>query len=1348
MAKKYYLFEKRTKHDFVDAEGDRHKGWSKEKKDGTITFKDKETQADGDKIKHKGTMTPEKPEIKPIDDKSGPVIKQPEIEKPKDLAPMNKPSDRVDPDKPLPVKQDPPKKDPVKQDPPKKDPVEQDPTDGDGVDSGDDNVPGSDDDKVPGGAFEWFANNWKTVAIVAGAAAIIAGIVALVKGMNKTIKVRYNKVVRTLQRAQKDFTLEDRGLDMRAVMPGVGSRIFDKIAGWWNRGSKKASANGNIGIHPFCNQYKEEIGSDFRQAQEAFSKIKLAADEMEQGLDAEQNANQPQNSSVETKVYDSFREALNSDVLNESEKLDEIGAMAAISTAMTLGGIAVRAGKFLISKFKNGKPDGDGKVVQVTKQSTREICMAIINNYGNKYINMQAVYEQLGISTESLADIDKSSCDKLGQIIKKYQKPEANKITTKQYSRIQKAYENMLKHYYNIGDGIIKNFAKYTTADNEKDENLLVSAKEKLQNMWDSQKDFYDNNFSRIVVEIVGSYSAIAYNDFIVEKVIPVFKSGIAGDADYILDAVPKKGEYYILRQTEGQPWMESGEVQKGNTAIAEITGYDKESKEISFKLIARMENNGNITIDDRGIASVEGDVNYDFYTDGDGNVDEQKLVYGKWLALDPALTEWRPVGEASVIKEYTNDKGDRYVVYGEKDIRDKEEGYSVIYVGLIKQGMLSVSSLIKIELTTHITKEGFESVFEKVKFKFGNNDTDVDVIKRGVVNFKGEKKDEQAGDTDTVAEIINNFIGGAGEDNKGDADSLYTLNYTTAENEKQTMVVFSKTAENKEDSISNVYIAQKKADANEFSAVYKVDVNPELLKSKFADIFNAEDRIKNEQGVVFKFNANDADENVIKTVSETQNPNEEKATNDNDIVAIIARLLSGCKANEEGEDEGGDTPYDEILKKLDEIAKLIEDGFAQQAEALKKLQEFKEFPGLQISINPWNVEIGIKDADGKDINIVIYMVYQESTKTTAYIIGLTGMSLTKFAIVDKLDSASVVVVIKKLIITLKGGKQGLDVIKAYFTRKGKDETYVHFESRLNETTPDVVNCVGFVLPQQGQQQNPQDASTEQPQQNAKFGIVQKGNPSVKGLSIKVEGNDQQQWLHIVDADIYYTKSDMKWQNPTTFSIGISVENIKSAKPNTPVECELKIENNFGIKTNTNIFAAGGKNLKSEIRRLWSQYGQKVADAKILVTNDFKKLSDAKKQQWSSNESVKVSYSHKVMNEGASTDTVITRRFNNIPGKSYVLSESYFDLGRDTSKLSNPSFVKKLKTRGNVFEYVKNNLGAKIFQLTESQTYRVSSYTGYKPSLMTPLYENVYVLRFDSDDNVSLIKYLGKYKIQ
>lgn len=1235
MAKKF-LLEKKTKGSFTDADGNKVSGFVKKRDNGNVSSEVTTVEPDGDKTVIKRDYKPGN-EVKPL--KGEPAkIKEPEIPKAKDLNSGTRIDSSItttgdaqhnlsnggynnkhnSTDEPLKVgpqngtsKNDTVNKEQIKQNEPATKKSEETNVENTEVDdSAVDNVTNQ-DDTVPGGAFEWFASNWKTVAIVAGAAAIIAGIVALVKGMNKTIKVRYNKVVRTLQKAQKDFTLEDRGLDMRAVMPGVGSKIFDKIAGWWNKGAKKASANGNIGIHPFCNQYKEEIGSDLRQAQEAFSKIKLAADEMEQGLDAEQNANQPQNSSVETKVYDSFQEALNSDILNESEQLNEIGAMAAISMAMTLGGLAVRAGKFVISKFKNGKPDGEGKVVQVTKQSTREICMAIINNYGNKYINMQAVYEQLGINTQSLADIDKSSCDKLGQIIKKYQKPEANKITTKQYSRIQKAYENMLKHYYNIGDGIIKNFAKYTNADNEKDENLLVSAKEKLQNMWDSQKDFYDNNFSRIVVEIVGSYSAIAYNDFIVEKVIPVFKSGIAGDADYVLDAVPKKGEYYILRQTEGQPWMkEAGEKQMGNTAIAEITGYDKDSKEISFKLIARMENNGNITIDDRGIASVEGDVNYDFYADGDGNVEEQKLGYGKWLALDPALTEWRPVTNTDTVYEYTDKKNNKYVIYASKDIRNTGDGFDKIYFCAINNGMSKVSKVVVINLASMITYDGVDDVFNKLNNKFvKNNDAEYTKrIQNDVANFKGEITQQDANDTNTVVEIINSQIG-TGNESIGD---VFKVSYIDPKKRlKGNLYVFAtKNTSNDNDSVNSVYIAKKNDEQDGYSDTVKLNINPAILTNAYNQIFDGSDVNVKRFGLVdgqnnpIDFQKINGNQDEIEKIMSSENLKTKEVKTTEQIAKFITTMLKGMSVKDTvGVNTNSSNITDNGKKVLEYMSKLL----AANVVFLQPNEQQNAQPTAPSQPNPQKPGLGLKNGEHK-------VTIDEFTELTS-------------------NEGQVNIICKKLGMT-KGDNQS-------------EWQAIRFSMRLEYGKDD-----GFVSVFVDQNKMPINRQE---------------------FEQAVGKNNAQGMYSLITKAIEYQQGKF---NGTRFDVP----------------------------------------------------GENGAPDKF--------------------ESIQVSYSHKVVNESITTNTLVTRTFKNFPRKSYVLSESYFDLGRDTSRLSNPVVAKRFKTKANVYEYVKNNLDAKIYELTESQTYTICSYTHNKPSLMTPLYENVYVVRFDNDDNVSSIKYLGKFKIQ
>ena len=70
-----------------------------------------------------------------------------------------------------------------------------------------------------GDGLAWFGTHWKEFAIVAGATALILAISKLIKGLNKSIKIRYNRVVKTLQRAQKDFTLAEDGLNMKSVMP-------------------------------------------------------------------------------------------------------------------------------------------------------------------------------------------------------------------------------------------------------------------------------------------------------------------------------------------------------------------------------------------------------------------------------------------------------------------------------------------------------------------------------------------------------------------------------------------------------------------------------------------------------------------------------------------------------------------------------------------------------------------------------------------------------------------------------------------------------------------------------------------------------------------------------------------------------------------------------------------------------------------------------------------------------------------------------------------------------------------------------------------------------------------------
>ena len=616
----------------------------------------------------------------------------------------------------------------------------------------------------------WFGAHFKEIAIVAAASAAILAIAKLIKGASKSIKLRYNSVVKTLQRAQKDFTTEPDGLNMKSVLPGIGSRINDWLTRIFSgnlhtRKTWKKNTNGNIGLYPFCNQYIEEIAHDYKTATEAFSKIKLGSEDAEQEKEPEKKSGiknlfkrskNVSSSAYSGKIYTSFHEAYSEELLNEgvsSDKLDE-SILATISAGVALASLAAKAGMFLYQRYKDGKPVGEPKAIQVTAESTREICYAILNNFADKYVNMNQVFKELGIDSKSLADIDKSSVDKLRTILEKYQKPEKNAYT-KQYTRINEAYKKMLKHYYAIGDGIINNFVKYSEAKDEKHANLIVASKEKLKNMWDSQKEFYENNFSHIIVEIVSSDVYMNYLGFILNKVIPVFKTGLAGDADYIFDVVPKKGEYYIIRQTGDQAAITSdGEKLKGKAAIAEIVGFDKESKKITFKFVCGLKNDNVYTVSDDCIATLDkiskASLDYDVYKDK-GDIE---LEYGKWLSMDPIQLKWN---KEQVSKIYQRDlDGMKQYIYAIKTNEDEDERYSKFYVITTNRGDNDVVDFKEIDYNGSMTPKDFEDTCHD-ELKCTDPNTDPDAV--NYWNSRAEKNEnkENASTIDEFIEIIKN---------------------------------------------------------------------------------------------------------------------------------------------------------------------------------------------------------------------------------------------------------------------------------------------------------------------------------------------------------------------------------------------------------------------------------------------------------------------------------------------------------------------------------------------------------------------------------------------------------------
>jgi hypothetical protein len=1099
----------------------------------------------------------------------------------------------------------------------------------------------------PSEGLAWFSSNWETIAIAAGLSAIVAGIAKI---FGSQIKSRYNKCVRTLQRAQEQFTTHEEGLNMRSVMSGVGSGIVDKVSNLFYGRFKKQSSNGNIGLRPFCQQYKNEIGEDFKTAQEAYNKIVYANNT---------NDSTQQNSSYGGKVYDSFYSAINSDVINE-DVINEVGISSVIGSAMILGRLAVKAGSFLYQKTKDGKPDGEPKQIQVTKQSVREVCYAIINNFASKYLNMDQVFKKLGIETNSLSDLDKSSCDKLVAVLKKYQKPEAN-MYNKQYGRLYKAYNSMLKHYFNIGDGIIKNFSKYTEAKNEKQENLLVASKEKLTNLWDSQKDIYLENFSRIVTEIVSSQEYINYLNFIIEKVIPVFRTGLAGDADYILDIMPKRGERYVLRQTNDQALLNKGDVEKGQIAIAEVKEVDSNTKKITFGLIGLLKDNKGLVVDDNGKVTIKGEVITDAYVDDDGYVKEYTLEYSKWLSLDPGQTMWREKEKRTKVYIYRDSDKNIHFVYASASIMNKEKGYDTIYVGTINYGMSSVSKLTVINLTSNITDEGFVSVLGKLKYTFNVEDNKkvIAFIVYGIDNFRGVLNERDTEDIEGIVLIIDELLVPYNRKNVG------SVHYIEHEN-RQLLVVSDVENEN----VKDVYITIKDVESSVISDVTKISIGYNIDINTFVSMLESgKDMVKFIKG-------NDSIKNIaIDIMDDTLSTKEEVDSMEKlklMIIDFIKKLMGESK-------DKVDDVYKYIKEHASEVAKLIDEDINIKKDGVEYGEHFKGFPNIISPKIPFSVNLGVKDKDGKDVTINYMPVYKKGDKSPSiWAIGFPSQTnLTTYCVSENIKGFESAIV---------------DVCDAM--KNGKVVTY---------------NLLSWLK------------NTIDNKDYEKIVVYAKAVSSC----VDIKNNK------IVAPNEYKNVVDVNGNNIKSKEFGIYKGDSSGNREDVIVSVN-KVDNVINFSFRNNVILS----VDSDKYDIYSVTNSLYVKLKDIITN----------MGYIIGESITVTYSHNIINEGICTNTIITRTFDDVYKKSYVLSESYFDIGVDASKLSSIDFVKNLKTRQDIFEYVKNNMNAKIYEFTETQTYNISSEQGYVPSLITPLYENVYAVKFDGDD-IAMIKHIGKFKI-
>ncbi len=513
------------------------------------------------------------------------------------------------------------------------------------------------------GAGDWWAF-FGSKEFLIGAVAV-AGVIALIKALGNTIKARFRKCAKVLYRMQKDFGTKQNGMDMKAVLPGVGSKIMDWLGRLWGSKSGKEKNKGALGLRPFVDNYRNELSADYQEARKAFNMIATAGkgiDDKKKGKEETSGKMNNLQSESQTVIYSSFSEMLKSEPLNEEEAAlnEALGAGAIVA----LGSVAIKGGMYLFSKKdKNGNDVGSAKAVQVTHQSTREICYSILNMFFSKYFNMKAVSEKMGMNVDSLGDIDKSNVDKFAKLAQAMKQEQASGKGSKIYTRVEKNYNQMVDAYVRIANKVVNNFETYTKNSkgkdgkvkelSEKDSNLLVASVEKLRAEVNRQEDGYRNNFFRVVNAIITSPEYTTYLDFIIKDVIPVFKTGLASDADFVLDIVPKAGEYYILHQSNQQTDLTSGDTAKGNVVLARVLGFDQSGEKsknpvINFARVALLKDPGTLVLNNNKYdMSSYKEENLDRTAFGQArgenadkseNGDNVELTYNKWMALNPVL--------------------------------------------------------------------------------------------------------------------------------------------------------------------------------------------------------------------------------------------------------------------------------------------------------------------------------------------------------------------------------------------------------------------------------------------------------------------------------------------------------------------------------------------------------------------------------------------------------------------------------------------------------------------------------------------------------------------------------------
>lgn len=491
-----------------------------------------------------------------------------------------------------------------------------------------------------------------TLLTVAGVLAGIGALAALIALLTTGIKVRFQKYVKMLFRMQKDFIYNPDGLDMTTISnrpKGLLAKIFNRDT--WARflfGDSEIDKETKFGVIPFIASYRKQIGEDYKKAVQAFNKIAIIGQNKKNREKGTKYESVNTNNNTNEVVYESFYEALKnvntSGVVNEDDMPEQ-----SLTTNIDLSKNTLRIGNapdtVLVGyKDKNSKTVKEVPV-KVTKQSTREVCFAIISQFLDKYVNTESVFRKMGVNVDSFQNMESSTYDNFKKCLKAFN-TNNKKYSTGQYQMMEKAWDSMIKSYDEGGQRIIKNFRKYTLenkrgkekAVSEKTANQLESGNMKLVTAWNDGIIKLKGNFPSVVTAVTSSSQYVTYYNFIVEKVLPLLKTGVAGDADYVLDVLPKVEQYYIIRKTADTAVLGPDDNSNKAAAICKVTDYNiYDRNRITIKILTAI--SGKFTRDKDGYIDIS---NLNFETDPSDKAYGRTvtLEYPKWTALDPMILD------------------------------------------------------------------------------------------------------------------------------------------------------------------------------------------------------------------------------------------------------------------------------------------------------------------------------------------------------------------------------------------------------------------------------------------------------------------------------------------------------------------------------------------------------------------------------------------------------------------------------------------------------------------------------------------------------------------------------------